>query len=367
VSGGRLRRRGARPDFTADRDRLPEGIGALAEARMLLPAAQARRARARLDWPACRAATLRVLQLARGEGSELGSVVDCVPIKNALGGFFACIAITGAGRRFVKGVLAGSREAAFWDAWRQGAVRTEGRHYRLVPPCAMLVGRAIGILVFPELQGLESPGRIGPYRRHVRRVVRAVADFNSDHLLPAGGQVRPSQVCDRVPVPSWRRVEELLGVGPERAGQIVAALRRVEPRWDALRDRSYRSARCLCHMDLGRTNVVLDRGPVLLLDFGNAGAAPIGADLHAVRRYLGPGGPSMDDLVATYCEVFELKGIPVDPAGIRLAADAHFAARYRNLRFLGARNRETFEAALATSLALIEREQAAGGLSGGPS
>jgi Ser/Thr protein kinase RdoA (MazF antagonist) len=104
-------------------------------------------------------------------------------------------------------------------------------------------------------------------------------------------------------------------------------------------------------MDVGTANIVLNQGTSILLDFGFAGMAPIGADLHTVRRY---GGPAWSgELVDAYAEVFAAKGIEVDTAAILRTLDAHFAARYRNLRFPAARNRETFDAALATSLALI--------------
>lgn len=327
-------------------------IGAAAEARALFHAAQARRARARRDWEACRASTLGALRAA---AESLGGVEDCMPARGGLGGFFACSAVAGGSRCFVKGVLAGSREMRFWTAWRHGAVRTEGRHYRLLPPRAILLGRVLGVLVFPELEELREPPRLAPYRRHVRRIVRAMADFNSDHPLAAGSGVRPSQVCDPVPVPGRRRVQQLLGVDAGRAREIVAMLRRIEPRWGALRDRLYRARQCLGHMDLGRTNVLPDRQSALMLDFGNAGAAPAGADLHVLRRYLGADGPPTDELVGSYVEVFARKGLPADPAAVRLNLDAHFAARYRDLRLLGARNPATFEAALATSLALLDR------------
>jgi hypothetical protein len=311
----------------------------------------ARRARARGDRTACTQHTLRAVRLAIGRDGQYGPVLDCEPRTHSIGGFFACIAVTGAGRFFIKGVPARGREVAFWTAWQRGLVRTEGVHYRLIPPRLIYAGGLIGILLFPELVGLEQANRRWQYRRRIRRVVRAIADFNSDHILPIDSPFRISHVCDRAAVPSGRRAERLLGVDNASARSITATLRRIEPRWDDIRDRLYRSVHCLSHMDVGTTNIVLNQGTSILLDFGFAGAAPIGADLHTVRRY---GGPAWSrDLVGTYAEVFAAKGVEVDPTAILRTLNAHFAARYRNLHFPAARNRETFDAALATSLALI--------------
>ena len=91
-------------------------------------------------------------------------------------------------------------------------------------------------------------------------------------------------------------------------------------------------------MDLGAGNVVLGRGKCLLLDFGHAGVAPLGADLHALLRYRAPGGPDAAAIVAAYAEGLAERGVDPEPGAIRLAAEAHFAARYRNLKFASARN-----------------------------
>ena len=117
--------------------------------------------------------------------------------------------------------------------------------------------------------------------------------------------------------------------------------RAIEADWGPVRDAVERGARCLSHMDLGRGNVLLGDGPVILLDFGHAGAAPVGADLHTVLRFAGASGPGTEALVDAYAAVFAAKGLAVDPVAVRRSLEAHFAARYRDLRFaLGAARRD---------------------------
>jgi hypothetical protein len=110
-------------------------------------------------------------------------------------------------------------------------------------------------------------------------------------------------------------------------------------------------------MDLGPGNVVVHDGAAIIHDFGHAAMAPPGSDLHPVLRHA---DASAGRLVAPYAEVFADKGIAADPADIRLAAEAHFAARYRNLEMPSARHWPAFEAALATSVALVERQAGPG-------
>jgi Ser/Thr protein kinase RdoA (MazF antagonist) len=108
-------------------------------------------------------------------------------------------------------------------------------------------------------------------------------------------------------------------------------------------------------------NVLVDGPQAVLIDFGHAGAAPVGADLHTLMRYAGDGGPDTEALVAAYVEVFAARGVALAPAVVRRNLEAHFAARYRDLRLVKARSRETFETALALSQALIAAEGAAPG------
>ena len=328
-------------------------IDPLAELRALAAAALARRARARRDYQACRTQALGALRLAAGR--ELGAVVDFEPSVQGLGGFFAGVAVTASGRLFVKCVLAGGREAAFWDAWGRGAVRAAGAHYRVLTPVAILSGRVATCLAFPELAGLDQDRRrrLGRYRRHLLAVARAMADFNSEHPLVGDPPFRPAPAGEAPRLPGRKEVEKALKVDAARAGDIVAALRRIERGWGEVRDRVERGPRCLAHMDLGPGNIAFDGAGCVLLDFGAAGAAAVGADLHSLLRYGGRSRPADDALVATYAAIFEGKGTAVDRDAARLAMRAHFAARYRNLRFAGARNLGTFGAATAMSDALL--------------
>ena len=331
--------------------------------RILLAAAQARRARARRDPEACRRQMLATLALALpggvpagrgGFGRLPGAIADCAPMPNATGGFFSCLA-TGAGseRYFVKGILAHGREAKFWQAWRAGQVREAGRHYRIVPPVAIHQGAAVCVLVFPAHDFMKTDFRTrdGRFARNVRRVARALADFNSDHSGTRG--LAATRAAAPVRVPRATAVAAALGIETAAAEAAVARLRAVEAGWAAACRRLLGGApRCLAHLDLGPSNVVFHDGAAVLMDFGHAAAAPVGADLHTVLRYAGR-PDAAEELVAIYVEVFAAKGTPVDVAAVRRALAAHFGARYRNTRLRSARDPAVFAAALASSEAFV--------------
>ena len=346
------------------------GSGLIPGSRLLLRAVLARRARARGDASAYKKNITKVLDLAFSEGSRhrsikfgesIGAIGDLEPIIHTQGGFFSCIAITRSNRRyFTKCILTSGRETLFWNAWQDGAVRVDGNCYRIVPPISMTSFKDICILIFPEIELLDRTRKRKkrPYRRHLEKVIRSIADFNSDHVDLAEGRFRMSNDCDSLPLPSRTEVRRALATDGNQARQIVRTLRQIEPRWNALRDQVYSCPRCLCHMDFGPGNIVLHRGVGIIQDFGHVGAAPIGSDLHTVLRYATPSGSGEIDrehLVATYASVFMEKGIDVDARSIRLALDAHFAVRYRNLRLPSARKREAFDAAIETSLALLDQ------------
>jgi aminoglycoside phosphotransferase (APT) family kinase protein len=330
-----------------------ERPGALAETRLLLASRLARSARMRRD----RAAVLRH---ARTALAAIGEVDACRPAPGAWNGLFSCLASIDGRRCFVKAVPAWGRELRFWQAWARGAIAVEGRHYRLLPPFRIVQGRAVALLAFPELTGLETTprGKLAAYRSGILEVARAVAEFNAAHPVPPCA-APPLPLCrkaERVRVPARRAVAAALGVGADRAAEIVASLGEVESRWERVSARVAAGPTSIAHMDLGAGNVVLGHGKCLLLDFGHAGVAPVGADLHVALRFRDPGGPDAAAIVAAYAEGLAELGAALDPTAIRLAAEAHFAARYRNLKFASARHPASFESALAAAERLVAAE-----------
>jgi hypothetical protein len=330
-----------------------ERPGALAEARLLLASQLARSARMRRDAAA-------VGRHARAALAAIGEVGECRPAPGALNGLFSCLASIDGRRCFVKAVPAWGRELGFWQAWRRGAVAVEGRHYRLLPPFRIVAGRAVALLAFPEITGLETTrrGKLAAYRRGILEVARAVAEFNAAHPVPSGAAppLPPCRKAEKVRVPAPRTVAAVLGVDAGRAAEIVAALGDVEAGWERVRARVAAGRASIAHMDLGAGNVVLGRGKCLLLDFGHAGVAPFGADLHVLLRFRAPAGPDAAAIVAAYADGLAERGAGLDPGTIRLAAEAHFAARYRNLKFASARDPASFDAALAAAERLVAAE-----------
>lgn len=332
------------------------GIGAL---RFALKALGARRARAAGDLDAYRALALDAIRRAfanDGDADAAAALVDCAPVGQTKGGYFSCIAVSTDGtRRFVKCIPKRSREMRFWDAWAKDGIRTRGRHYELLPPERCLSGAQLAVLVFPALD--PNPGlgrrRTSRYAGNLETVVRAIADFNSDHAGDGLPDLRVSQEGKAHFVPLKRRIVGTLGVNGQEARRISQNLRAIEWRWAALRRRIYRAPLCLSHMDFGPGNILIGPRPPVILDFGHAAVAPIGTDLHTVLRYARKGDAPVDwsRLVDIYAEVFESKGIAVDRAAIANAAELHFAARYRNLRLQSAR--DVFRDALTRSQRLL--------------
>lgn len=345
-----------------------ETQGLLRRGRILCAALLARAARRRNDAKAYARHARRVLDLAAPAGGWVpdAAIIRTEPIIHTRGGFFACRILASDGaRRFAKAVLASSREAMFWARWREGLVRTEGEFYSINPPSRLRLAGDVAVLVFPELEALETgrEARGRTFRDNVDLVTRAIADFNSSHLHFGGGGFPKSRACEPLAVPSRSALRRSLGLGAASAGDVRRRLRFVEANWPQVRNRVYESPACLSHMDLGPGNFVLGDGLGILQDFGLAGMAPIGSDLHTIARYAVRLGGRTDKhrLVDVYAEVFAAKGVAVDRAAILSALDAHFAARYRNLALPSARKRPAFDAALNASLALTGGEGVAAG------
>jgi hypothetical protein len=325
-------------------------VGA-AGGRLLLAAVLAWRARARRDPEGCRRHVAAALTAAFPGGLD-GPVAEVAPLPNTGGGFFCAIACgAGGGRYFTKGILASGREAALWRAWRDGAVRVEGEHYRIEPPAAIAAAPPVMVLAFPERAFMRTDWRTrdGIYAREVRRVVRAVAEFTAAHAGGAG--FAAARGCVGARVPGEAAVAAALGVEGGEARAIAGRLRAVERGWPAVRRRVGGLAGRLGHMDLGPSNVVIHEGRGVLMDFGHAGLAPAGADLHTALRY--GGGAEEGELLDLYVEVFSARGVALDRAAAELALRAYFAARYRNLGLRSARERAVFERALEMSERLV--------------
>lgn len=327
---------------------------------MKVHAEGARSARNKTDVEAYRDNILICLDLAlMGSAPDGSAITDCEPIIHTRGGFFCCLITTAASARyFVKGVSAAGREALFWSAWARGAIRCEGQHYRIVPPAAMSRHGDVVVLLFPALQGLhlDSAERKSAFRQNIQRVVRAIADFNSNHVNSVGRDVLPSTGCDPLPKPRFATIKRTLGGDVTRARHVMRSLSTIEARWPQFRDRLYRKSPCVCHMDFGPNNVALHEEIPVIQDFGMVGLAPAGADLHTVFRYarrLGTGWVDRRNLVENYAGVFEDKRIKIEREAVQTALDAHFSARYRNPNLDSARRPVAFEAAVETGLRLI--------------
>lgn len=343
-----------------------DDLSIVSKVRLRLRAGLARRARSRNNEPDYRRNILAVFDIALAQSragpaseSTIGSISDCEPVIDTQGGFFTCIAINASGQRFfTKCLRAEERESHFWRAWQRGQVRAEGKHYRLVPPIAMLHCGSVSILAFPELEFIAQH-RLRHHEHSAQdldRVVCAIADFNSDHMAPPAALVPVSRACDGGRAPSTSIVARTLGIDAERAQEVAATLRRIEAHWGEVRDRIYGVPHCLCHMDFHLGNVTVHEGVGYIYDFGKAGTAPPGADLYRLILSLaGPrdGWTGRSDLVARYTSVFSEKGIHLDAENARQALDGHFAARNRRVGARARRNPQVFEEAVRTSLELI--------------
>ena len=215
--------------------------------------------------------------------------MSCEPITYARGGFFSALVEAPAGSRFVKAVPTRSREALFWEAWRRGLIRCEGVHYRLVPPGRDRVWTYGHRAELPEAPGGQAEEERAkpavPVGTRWRWSGRSPTSTPTIGWPRARFRRRGTAVrCRRPAAP----VARALGVEAERARAIAADLRAVEAGWASSPRASRRGRRCLAHMDLGMGNILLDHRPMVMLDFGHAGIAPVGADLHTVLLYADP-------------------------------------------------------------------------------
>jgi hypothetical protein len=256
------------------------------------------------------------------------------PVAHTRGGFFSCFAACEGGPDlFVKAVPSASREAVFWAAWRRGGIRTRGDHYVLAPPIAEFRGRTVTLLAFARDDALPKTRRTAfrRFRGRLDEVVRAIADFNSDHL---GGDVAlPEPDFGRsYPVPGRRGIARHVGIERARTHALVETMKATSARWRHVARALDGATRCLCHMDLGTGNVVPRGGRCVFIDFGSACIAPAGADLHTVLRFGGRGSGAGRELAEAYADVFARKGIALDLEAVLHACQAYFATRYTTPR-----------------------------------
>jgi len=299
---------------------------------------------------------LAALRRTPGIGSDIAQVE---PFMKTRGGFFACLATTrGGARLFAKCTLSRGREARFWRVWREGGIMTEGDHYRLLPPEYVVSGAVSTVLVFPAHPGLpvDRKKNIANYARRVHKAVRALADFNSNHTdtalfdaFPDAGSADPPRAS------TLSNLEATYGFDRETARLAANELRAVRAAWSKATAPLERAPRCLCHLDMGRGNVIFERKKATILDFGHAAIAPAGADLHTILRYTRPREPGRTRFAEIYAAEFGRKGIDLNVDLARLAMNARFAARYTDPGLPSARHWPVFLDALETAKALTER------------
>ena len=289
-------------------------------------------------------------------GSDIARVE---PFLHTRGGFFACLADTRGGARiFAKCILSRGREARFWRTWRDGGIRAEGARYRLLPPDHAITGPIATVLFFPAHPALPITGkrRIAAYAKHAHLAVRALADFNSDHMDPAlVGPFAGSGASGPPRAARPRALERTYGFDRDTSLAAAADLRAARNAWPAATAGLDTAPRCLCHLDLGRGNVIFERGKATILDFGHAAIAPAGADLHTVLRYTRADGSRRNRFAEIYAAEFARKDVEIDPDLVRLAMEARYAARYTDPGLPGARRRSVFLSALRTARTLAER------------
>lgn len=305
----------------------------------------------------------RVLDPVIGDGPDT-RITDSDPIIHTRGGYFCSIVTTAGNRRyFVKAVSSDSREARFWNAWREGLIRCDGKHYRIASPVQVQQRSGLAILLF-KANAYKGRDRKSEYRANLALVVRAAAEFNSDHLNMDRGRFDASCICDSPPTPRYSTVKRLFSGDPARTERCMRSLSSIRGKWSRFRERLYAESACLSHMDFGPNNIVVEEDHCVIQDFGLAGLAPVGSDLHTVFRYarrLGSGWPDKAKLVESYASVFAEKGVDLDQDAVRRALDAHFSARYRNLKLQNSHRALAFEHAVRMGAGLVAPQTSSAG------
>ena len=329
---------------------VPPTLGLATEARLLLAGLRARRGAARRDWtPAPAMCSPR----SRAGGRARASSAGCAPARHARGGFFAGSPRPTAGPR--------SSRACRRGAARRGSGRP-GSAARSSPGRALPAGAAAAVV-----RGRWRPCWCSRARRRrgrgsaaagVRCGTRWRWPGRSPTSMPTirgAGGFPPARDCGPVPVPRRAGSAGRWGSRRARAGDRRER-RAVEAGWAGSRP-SRRGRRCLATWtsDGQRPARPSADGDARLRPRRDRPGGRRPAHGAALRR---PGRAAATEMAEVYATVFRAKGQDVDPAAVLRSAQAHFAARYRDLRFFSARRSATFDAALALSRELVDARPA---------
>ena len=204
---------------------MPRGDRARSTEARLLPAVlRARRPRAARLWAGVPSGSVLAAMRAVAAARRLDPPLSCAADPPCARRLLRRARRDAGGPAVRQGRADAEPRGAVLGGLARGVIRGEGVHYRLVPPAEMASGRMVTVLSFPTLPA--GPGgksaRQRLFGRDALAVVRALADFNSDHRRCRAG-FPPARDCGPVPVPGPRRG------GTGARGRRAEAARRSSP------------------------------------------------------------------------------------------------------------------------------------------
>ena len=257
-----------------------------------------------------------------------------------------------------KGVEGDSPELSFWSEAGAGEPVLEGSSFRAVRPGEIVRCGPLSVLYFPYLRALDRDRQVlrQDFKANATAIVEGVAEFNGRNTLLSGESGGIAGHLLSAPRPTVVEIQRRMDVDIEVARDLLRSFNRVQDMWQEIEGAYADLPRCLSHNDISPGNAVYVDNKATFIDFGLAGPAPVGSDLHTVLRWSGKAlyNPSYAEaLLNSYVAALRLHYAAVQTADVRLAAWTTFYLRYTNLKFSSARYERTFRLALDRMTSLI--------------
>ncbi len=251
-----------------------------------------------------------------------------------------------------KCVAASCREVAFWKRYHAGTV-TGTDIISINPPMAMVERHGLAVLFFHWIDAPRTTRAV--FRQNLWRIVDGVAAFNARNLLSPPRSLPFDR--RRLPTPSTERLRATFpGVPVDELRRTKAALDALAAEWPVVRRWKAQAQWCLSHNDVHTANVFITDDAVHLLDWGSAGPAPVGSDLHKIIWFTGQQATAAgrQQIVERYTQAARAHGLAIDEEQVRLAMLTAFVRANLDPAHKAARHFPTFQLALELGVELVE-------------
>lgn len=183
-----------------------------------------------------------------------------------------------------KRVVSGGDDARFWSSPLGRSLTTRGDTYVAISPLDIRTSGPRTVLTFPYSAEIDcAPSEATQrYRDHIDRIIVAAAEFNGRNRVDPGPHERPLPLIE----PTVTQLQHRLNLAPDMATELRDRWRVAREAWEQVDAAAGLAPHTVVRSDLHHANVASVDGTILLYDFGAAGVAPVGWDLHVVFRQL---------------------------------------------------------------------------------